>query len=102
MTDDPELLEYLKQRDALLNNPTMEGALKLMPRPKGGWVDPQFGPLAAVHKARLHWIDVTDKQIDESMKWLKEHNYSPKLSGIDPLTPETRNIERQARGLEPL
>lgn len=101
MTQDEQLTEYLKKRDKLFADPTLEEALKFAPPPKGGWMDP-FGPLAAVHKARLQWLNVTDKQIEESMRWLQDHNYSPKFFEAEPYTPETRNAERRQRGLEPL
>jgi hypothetical protein len=97
-----QLKEFFEKRDALFNNPTVEGALAFGPSPPGGWLDPTNGPLAAVHKARLQWINVTDKQIEESMHWLTMHNYETSSKGAPPLTPERRDEERKQRGLQPL
>jgi hypothetical protein len=94
--------EYLEKRDALFNDPTLEGAIALHPLPPGGWRDPINGPLAAVHKARLQWINVTDRQIEESMHWLQMHNFPNTFNGAPPFTPETRDEERRQRGMEPL
>jgi hypothetical protein len=97
-----QLKEYLEKRDALFNNPTLEGALALIPSPPGGWMDPTNGPLAAVHKARLQWIGITDDQIEESIHWLTTHNYKTSWMEAPPLTPERRDAERRQRGLQPL
>ena len=99
---DKEFEEYMAERDALFRNPTMARALKLLQRPKGGWLDPQYGPLAVTHKARLQWINATDKMIEESTQWLKDHNYNTDTSGAPALTPESRDAERIARGMQPL
>jgi hypothetical protein len=97
-----QLKEFLEKRDALFNNPSIEEALALVPPPPGGWLDPTHGPLATIHKARLQWLSITDKQIEESIHWLIMHNYKTDWQGAAPLTPETRDKERKQQGLQPL
>ena len=96
-----ELSEFLTRRNALLRNPTVEKAREMLPTPPGGWLDP-LGPLAATHKARLQWLDATDEMLAESKAWLEAHNYELTLQGAPPLTPERRDADREALGMEPL
>jgi hypothetical protein len=102
MGESAELEAFLKRRDALLRNPTAEAALDFAPPPPGGWLDREFGPLAAVHKARLQWLDATDEMLAESLAWLKEHGYNVEWQGAPPLTPERRDAERESLGKPPL
>ena len=98
-----QLKAYLAERDALFRDPNPAGALAhwkkygLPEKP----VAPS-APLAVVHKARLQWLDATDTMLQESREWLEEHAYETDLRGAPPLTPETRDAERKARGLLPL
>ena len=96
------LKDFKRERDALLNNPTLEGALahwQKMGFPKPVQADV---PLATVHKARLQWLDATDAQLAESVEWLKAHNYELTVQGVPPLTPERRDAERVSLGRPPL
>jgi hypothetical protein len=97
-----ELAEFLAKRDALFRNPTTAAALTFGPPPPGGWIDRQFGPLAAVHKARLQWLDATDEMLAESVQWLTDHDYQTTQHGAPPLTPERRDADRAALGKPPL
>jgi hypothetical protein len=101
MSELEELKEYLRKRDELFCNPTLERAKEFMHAPPEGWSGEDV-PLAGVHKARLQWIDVTDAMIEESTKWLIEHNYNTSFQGAPPYTPERRDDERATRGLAPL
>lgn len=93
---------FIKRRDAVFNDPTPENALTYwneqgLPEPKTSDV-----PLATLHKARLQWFGVTDAQITDSMTWLNKHGFLPEMRGIPPLTPESRDAQRAALGMEPL
>lgn len=92
---------YVEARDKVFRNPTFENAVAFIPTPPSGWLDPSV-PLAAVHKARLQWLDVTDAMIEESLQWLEEHGYSNGFKGIFPLTPESRDEQRAMQGKPPL
>ena len=95
--------QFLDERNALFNNPTLEGAIKYF-KDQGmdqGWAKPDV-PLASVHKARLQWLDITNEQIIESMNWLKDHGYAPTWREAPPLTPERRDADRKTLGKEPL
>ena len=59
-------------------------------------------PLAAVHKARLQWLESTDAMLEESKKWLADHNYQPDHFTAPPLTPEKRDADRVLLGKKPL
>jgi hypothetical protein len=97
-----QLKAYLAERDALFRNPNLPDALAHWK--KYGWPKPVAPsvPLAVVHKARLQWLDATDAMLQESLEWLGDHNYEPDVRGVPPLTPERRDAERKARGLQPL
>lgn len=99
---DEELKAWLEKRDALLRNPTLETATAYwiennLPTPERFDV-----PLAMVHKARLQWLDATDKMIAESMAWLMSHDYNTDMNGAPPLTPERRDADRISMGKPPL
>jgi hypothetical protein len=98
-----DIKEFLQLRDALFNNLTLETALAF--HKKYGPKDPleRFDvPLAAAHKARLQWIEATDNQLAESLKWLQDNDYEVTHMGAPPLTPEIRDAQRIARGMPPL
>ena len=97
-----ELADFLKLRDEVFNNPTIDSATALWN--KQGFPPPVHFtvPLAAVHKARLQWLDATDMQIMESRHWLLDNGYEPTSRGISALTPERRDAERVAIGKKPL
>lgn len=102
MTDSAELKTFLAERDALFLNPTLKNATDWWNRnrlPKPVRYDV---PLAAVHKARLQWLDATDEMIKESMEWLKAHDYEVTMKGAPPLTPERRDADRATLGKPPL
>lgn len=103
MNRDEELKKVLEIRDALFNNMTVENATKYW-KDQGleiDWARPDV-PLAAAHKARLQWLDVTDEMIEESVKWLEANGYNKTYSEMPPLTPETRDAQRIALGKTPL
>lgn len=92
----------LAKRDALLRNPTMEAATAWWleqghPTPARPDV-----PLAAVHKARLQWLDATNEMIAESMAWLIAQDYETTMGGAPPITPESRDADRETLGKGPL
>lgn len=96
------LQKFLAFRDGVFNNPTIDSATKLwqlqkLPKP----TDPMV-PLIAVHKARLQWLDATDKQLEESKEWLISHGFELTMKGAPPLTPEQRDADRVSIGKPPL
>jgi hypothetical protein len=101
-TADAAFADFIARRDALFRNPTLEAAKTFGHEPPGGWLDPINGPLAAVHKARLQWINATDAMLAESKAWLVARGYGTSFDGAPPLTPERRDQERAARGMRPL
>ena len=92
---------FIKARDDLFCDPTLENAKKFLGEPPEGWLDPTV-PLASLHKARLQWLHVTDAMIEESMAWLEGHGYKLEFRTIPPLTPESRDAERVIHGWPPL
>lgn len=84
--------------DDPMRNPTLEAARKLFPEPRGGWKD-RLEPLAALHRARMNWLDATDEMLEESDRWLSERGYP---RGEVYLTPEERDEMRERLGLGPL
>jgi hypothetical protein len=102
MLMDRELIQFLDKRNALFANPNILDAAKWwvsqgLPAPKRPDV-----PLAAVHKARLQWLDATDEMLTESMAWLASHDYGTDMKGAPPLTPAKRDADRVAMGKPPL
>jgi hypothetical protein len=98
-----ELKEFLKLRDKVFNNPTIDSATELW-RLQGcpmKLARPDV-PLAAVHKARLQWLDATDQQLEESKQWLIDNGYEVTFRGAPPLTPEQRDADRVTIGKQPL
>ena len=94
--------KWLRERDELFTNPTLEGAVKFYEKfGNVDWARPDV-PLAALHKARLQWLDATDIMIAESLKWLKDHKYENTFQGAPPLTPEKRDADRVTIGKKPL
>jgi len=95
--------DFIEKRDALFKNPTVETAKKYWEDSgfKQDWVRPDV-PLAAVHKARLQWLEATDEMINESMEWLFVNGYENTWQGAPPLTPEQRDSDRIAIGKPPL
>jgi hypothetical protein len=97
------LRKFLEKRDALFRNPTLEGAKAYYEQ--GGleidWARPDV-PLAALHKARLQWLEATDAMIDESRTWLTTHGYADTWHQAPPLTPERRDADRVSLGKKPL
>ena len=95
-----QLAAYLAERDALFLDPNPQAALAHWK--KYGFPGPVALPLAAIHKARLQWLDATDAMLQESREWLEAHAYATDLRGAPPLTPETRDAQRKALGRLPL
>lgn len=97
-----QLRAFLSERDKLMRNPTLEGALAYWK--KQGYPQPVdlTVPLATVHKARLQWLDATDAMLRESQEWLLANGYLTTTKGLPSLTPETRDAERKERGMSPL
>jgi hypothetical protein len=100
--DEDELKQFLAERDALFLNPTLEAAQAWWLRHEfPQWAHPTV-PLAAVHKARLQWLEATDEMLAESGKWLEDNNYELTSKGAPPLTPEQRDADRKILGKPPL
>jgi hypothetical protein len=97
-----DIAGHNRRRDALFRNPTAEAARDFAPAPPGGWLDVEFGALAAVHKARLQWLEATDAMLAESVQWLTDHGYETTWQGAPPLTPEKRDADRKTIGKPPL
>lgn len=96
-----ELRAWREARDALFRNPTLEDAVRFLPTPPGGWLDPE-GALAAVHKGHLQWLEATDAMLEESAAWLEARGYSTSSNGAPALSPERRDADRAALGKGPL
>jgi hypothetical protein len=98
-----EIKKFNQKRDAVFRNPTIEIARKYWEDSgfKQDWVRDDV-PLAAVHKARLQWLEATDEMIAESMEWLFVHGYENTWQGAPPLTPERRDADRVTLGKLPL
>lgn len=67
---------YTDKRDAVMRNPTNEGALRFWNYELLGPTARPDAPLAGVHKARLQWTGATEAMKAESRAWLREHGYS--------------------------
>ncbi len=95
MKPDPFIL-----REELLRNPTLEGATAYYAELglTQLYNDPTV-PLAAVHKARLQWLNSTNAMLEESKCWLLANNYQITMGGLPPLTPESRDAQRKALGM---
>ena len=91
------------KRDSLFRNLTLEAATahwneEELPAPSHPLV-----PLAAMHKARLQWLDATDETLAESQRWLKENDFGVTFKGgAAPLDPISRDIQRAMHGMPPL
>ena len=99
---DEDLKALLAEREQLFRNPTLEAATAYWNR--HGFPTPAdlTVPLGMVHKARLQWLDATDKMIAESIAWLEANNYHTDMKGAPPLTPEARDAQRKMLGKPPL
>jgi hypothetical protein len=102
MTKDPQLKDFLRERDRLFRKPTLKAA-------QDWWVKNDYPkwhkydvPLAAVHKGRLQWLEATDQMLIDSQAWLLANGYEADLQGAPPLTPERRDADRVALGKKPL
>ena len=93
---------FKAKRDALFRNLTLEAATAHWN--ESGFPEPvhPLVPLAAMHKARLQWLDATDEMLAESKEWLKANDYGVTMKGARPLDPITRDFERMGRGQPPL
>jgi hypothetical protein len=97
-----ELKLLLEERDELFRNPTFEAAQAWWDKNRFDAPKHETVPLAAVHKARLQWLDATDAMLEESVKWLLDHGYETTSKGAPPLTPERRDADRVILGRLPL
>jgi hypothetical protein len=101
--DDLQLKEFLAERDALFRNPTAANVRKYR---ASNMIFPGSSPIevamAAVHKARLQWLDATDEMIIESTAWLRARGYETTFKGAPALTPTMRDAQRAALGKPPL
>ena len=100
---DRQMEEWLKMRDELFRNPDPVKALEFWNKssPDTPPSNPNV-PLAAVHKARLQWLDATDRMIAESTAWLTAHNFKTEYKGAPPLTPKQRDADRKTLGKPPI
>lgn len=94
--------EFIAIRDAMFHDMTAARATAFwndqgLPPPVDSSV-----PLAVAHKARLQWLDATDRMLEESMQWLQARGYETTMKGAPPLTPEQRDADRMAIGRPPL
>ena len=89
----------LSQRESLLRNPDIVEATKWWVSNGGGELARPTVPLAAVHKARLQWLNATDEMLAESIAWLEANGYGTTWRGAPPLTPERRDAERASLGM---
>jgi hypothetical protein len=102
MGKDKELKAFLAERDALFRNPNAINAIAWWHQNTDeAPLDEQIA-LAAVHKARLQWLDATDEMIAESMAWLEANEFGTSWRGAPPLTRTMRDAQRAALGKSPL
>jgi hypothetical protein len=103
MTEEKNALAaFLAERDALFRNPRAREARLFWD--KQGHPPPVHPsvPLAAVHKARLQWLDATDAMLAESQQWLEARGYETTMKGTPPLNPARRDADREILGKPPL
>ena len=86
-------------RKDLLRNPTLQKATAYYAELGFTKFNDPLVPLAAVHKARLQWLNSTNAMLEESMRWLLANNYHTAMGGIPPLTPESRDAQREKLGM---
>lgn len=100
MSDD--LAPFHAERDALFRNPRAKEAREFWE--KQGHPPPVRPdvPQAAIHKARLQWLEATDAMLVESILWLEARGYETTMHGAPPLTPERRDADRVSLGKLPL
>jgi hypothetical protein len=96
------LRQFLRDRDDLFRNPTLDKAMKMWYMAGNGPPAKDDVPLASVHKARLQWLEATDAMIFESTQWLIDHGYEVTFKGAPPLTPQQRDADRVTVGKKPL
>lgn len=98
-----ELHAHNEKRNALFRNPNDEDVLAWWAMEMGNVppVDPLV-PMAALHKARLQWLDATDTMLEQSKLWLVEHGFTAEWHGAPPLTPEQRDADRKLLGKPPV
>ena len=100
---DKDLAEHLAKRNALFRQPDNADVMAWWCEEMGSVepVDPLV-PMAALHKARLQWLDATNDMLEQSKLWLVENGFSADWKGAEPLTPESRDADRAAIGKPPL
>jgi hypothetical protein len=97
-----DLKAHLARRDALFRQPNaLDAAIWWMENSPEAPADNRV-PLAAVHKARLQWLDATDDMLAQSKLWLTENGFATDFKGAPPLTPTMRDAQRAALGKPPL
>lgn len=103
MSNNDELKAFLAKRDMLFRNPTAEAVLAWWAESMGNVppADPLV-PMAALHKARLQWLDATDTMLEQSKLWLAENGFQADWKGAPPLTPERRDADRAKLGKPPV
>jgi hypothetical protein len=97
-----ELKRFLRERDELFRNPTLEAAQQYWKKSGNPKPSQDDVPLAMVHKARLQWLDATNEMLSESRTWLVDHGYFPSTFDAPPLTPYQRDADRVIIGKKPL
>ncbi len=103
MSNNDELKAFRAKRDELFRNPNDADVLAWWHEAFGNVapVDPLV-PMAALHKARLQWLDATDTMLEQSKLWLVEHGFTAEWHGAPPLTPERRDADRKLLGKPPV
>jgi hypothetical protein len=70
-----KLQDYVKRRNELFCNPTIQGAKAMIKEACGEEPSDDKIALASLHKARLEWTGCTDKMRMESMSWLLSNGF---------------------------
>lgn len=83
MATDEKLADYLRRRDELFRNPTIEGIRAMLGEASGGRSPSSDSvALAAFHKARLQWTGATDAMRMQSMSWLLSNGFQTDIGAF--------------------
>lgn len=79
IVDDEILEDMLRERNKLLKNPTLYGALEYATKHNIPYVH-EISLLAGLHKARLYVDFITEDEKEKSRQWLKERGFKTFLT----------------------